>query len=38
MAAASGRRVPAVAANPDNVTSQQFLALADRILLPLATL
>jgi MinD-like ATPase involved in chromosome partitioning or flagellar assembly len=38
MAAASGRRLPAVAADPEDVTSQQFLALADRILLPLAAI
>jgi len=37
MAAASRRRLPAVATDPDHVTSQQFLALADRLLLPLAT-
>jgi len=38
MAAACDCHLPAVAANPDHVTSQQFLALADRILLPLANL
>lgn len=38
MAASSDCHLPAVVANPDHVTSQQFLALADRLLLPLASL